>query len=76
MKYTILVMSTQREYLYVNITGNTNIDYFNLWLKASEKRYVKMHGFYIDISEADYQQLKKKESYKKFFDSLDDFLKY
>lgn len=76
MKYNIMVLSTQREYFYINITGNNNIDYCDLWIKASQKRYVKLHGFYTDIDQETLNVLKEKGSYKKYFDSVDDFIRY
>lgn len=70
-----MVLCSQREYLIVDITNTENIDFCNLWITASKYRYIKLKGFNC-FTIKEYEELKKKSSYTRFFDSLPDFIKW
>ena len=53
-------------------TKEEKIDYGYLWYFVSLKRYVKLVGWYIDLSKEDYDKTKENKYY---FDSLDSFYK-
>lgn len=69
----ILVLSTQREHVYVNITGLSDSDILSLLCKVSVKRYYKLHGFYHDIAGEDLETIKKQ---KRYFENVDRFIKW
>lgn len=74
-KITVLVLSTQRNTFYVNITDQL-VDFGQLWLDVSKKRFVKMEGFLNDIEEAQLKEVLSKHQAAKYFASLDSFMKY
>lgn len=69
----ILVLSTQRNYIYVNITGLGSNDILGLLIKASKKRYFKIHGYYSGMKKEQEEEIKNR---KYFFSSVDSFLKW
>lgn len=74
--YKIIVLSTQRENIYINVTGRNDSDFVDLWLKASKKRYLKLEGFYNieDIEEV--RKIVNDALYSRYFESIEDFLKW
>ena len=72
---TILVLSTQREHVYINVNGLNNTDILSLLIKASKKRYYKIQGFYDngDLTEEEQDIIKNQ---KRYFDNFESFLKW
>ena len=68
----IIILCSQRNYYYIDVTKEEKIDYGYLWYFVSLKRYVKLVGWYIDLSKEDYDKTKENKYY---FDSLDSFYK-
>lgn len=68
----ILILCSQRNYYYIKVAKEEKIDYGYLWYFVSQKRYVKLIGWYEDIAEEDYNKIKASKYY---FDSLDSFYK-
>ena len=70
---TILVLSTQREYIYINISGLDSDKILTTLCRAGRKRYYKIHGFYNDLPDEDLETIKNQ---KRYFDSVEEFLKW
>ena len=78
MKQSIIVVSTQRETIYINTT-NQELNITNLWLEASKKRYLKLEGVYTSIDSGvieNIQQTAKNTQGIRYFNCISDFLKW
>ena len=71
----LMVLQTQRNSIWVNIT-NQQLDIAKIWLESSKKRFIKLDGFYEDIDRETIEESLKKYSTMKYFDSVEDFLKW
>ena len=73
---TFLALSTQRNYIYVNISGLDTTKILDMLVIASKRRYYKIHGFYKDIEDVEDFKRDLMSPYSIFFDSVEDFLKW
>lgn len=76
-KYDLIVLSSQRERIYINITDQ-KLDINNLWYEASKKRYLKHEGFHNGVSLDTILELRKLSGTKciRYFDSIEGFLNW
>lgn len=59
-KYTLMLLSSQRQNIYVNLSNETeSIDFIKIWLEVSKKRYLKLKGFYNDLTLEDVEKIKQ-----------------
>lgn len=72
---TVMVLSTQRNSFYINIT-NKQVNYAQLWLDVSRKRFMKFDGYLADVQKNKLTEVLKEKAYAKYFDTLESFLQY
>lgn len=59
-KYTAMLLKSQRQRIYVNLSNETeSIDFMKIWLEVSKKRYLKLAGFYNDLILSDIETMKE-----------------
>lgn len=71
----VLVLSTQRNTFYVNIT-NRPVNYGQLWIYVSKKRFMKLEGFLESVEEAKLKKVLEERKTAKYFNCLESFLSY
>lgn len=75
----LMELETQRNTIYVNVTDSIDsIDFTILWIKASQKRYIKLKGFHDTDTEGLKEFKEKIKEYPsiKYFNNIKDFLKW
>ena len=79
-KYTLMLLKSQRQNIYVNLSNETeSIDFIKIWLEVSKKRYLKLSGFYNDLTFEDVEKMKenaRKYDTIVFFDNVDALLNW
>lgn len=79
-KYTLMLLKSQRQNIYVNLSNETeSIDFIKIWLEVSKKRYLKLSGFYNDLTLEDIEKMKQNaRDYDTivFFDNVDALLNW
>jgi hypothetical protein len=79
-KYTLMLLKSQRQNIYVNLSNETeSIDFIKIWLEVSKKRYLKLSGFYNDLTLEDVEKMKdnaRKYDTIVFFDNVDALLNW
>ena len=59
-KYSLMLLASQRQNIYVNLSNETeSIDFIKIWLEVSKKRYLKLNGFYNDLTLEDVEKIKQ-----------------
>ena len=79
-KYTLMLLKSQRQDIYVNLSNETgSIDFIKIWLEVSKKRYLKLSGFYNDLTLEDIETMKdnaREYDTIVFFDNVDALLNW